>query len=83
MTKVYGDKTYLIGRIKSTNNLVIWEKKRNSWKIIHECADMESIKKTLTRLKENAYKRDCRKMIADLCGTTYKAAMQDMGLSVF
>jgi hypothetical protein len=77
----FGNKSYAVGKRKSTGLYAIWEfHHRKGFTIIFECADFEDLKTRLIHLRDLATKRETRQMIADICGTSYAAAKRDMGL---
>ena len=82
MSKAYsiGNKAYRFGKTKSTGLYTVWEWKESSgFQIIFQCVKFEELKKYIGHLKYLAAKRESRQAIADICGTSYRAAMADMG----
>ena len=79
--------TILIGKRKGLEMLAIWELRQNgpakTWKRVFECGidSKEALNQKIEHLQWLAEKRAARRMIADMCGTSYRAAMADMGLS--
>ena len=82
MSKRYtlGNKTYVFGKSKSTGMYAAWEQKKAGYVKIHECATIDEMKAYIGHLKSLAAKRESREMISDICGTSYRAAMRDMGI---
>jgi hypothetical protein len=77
MTIQMYDRIYLVGLSKTTKKYTIWYDK----KVIFDSFDSNEIKLKLKKLRKLADKRETRHMIADMCGTSYRTAMKDMGLS--
>jgi len=75
MTIKLGSKIYQTGKRKSDGMYTIFHKGA----IIFESICFDSFKKKINALKNNALKRAFRSEIANICGTSYVAAMRDMG----
>ena len=80
MIIILGNKTYQISKRKESESFLIYSVSGNSYKKIFEGPKNE-MHKTVKHLKHLANKRETRAMIADMCGTSYRAACEDMGLS--
>ena len=60
----------------------IYDKKSAAWCTAYT-GDLAGVKKWLSHQVALANKRESRSMIADMCGTSFSAAMADMGISKF
>lgn len=81
MVRKIGTKTVLIGQKKTDNNVkVAYFLKNNNWKLVFE-GTFEGLKTFIDNLKKKEDKKEFRKMIAEMNGTSYKAACEDMGLT--
>jgi hypothetical protein len=81
MLRQIGDRTYNIGKSKTTGKYKIFQLCKKTWFDIYETDNLDNLKKEVKRLKKLADKREARQMIADICGTSYSAACKDMGIS--
>lgn len=75
----FGEKEFLAGKKKPTGEPAAWEHKKTGWELCY-VGTMDGLKKFLNHQKVLAEKRETRKMIADMCGTSYSAACADMGM---
>ena len=68
---------------KKNGDFVVIEfnKKTGNWDIKSSAKIVPEIIKKFKHRQKLAEKRDLRHTIADICGTSYKAAMLDMGLN--
>ena len=73
---------YEIGRRKGTNKYCIWwlDEVLKMWRFSMESEHFADISKEIKRLRKNAADRERRRIIAELCGTSARAACTDMGL---
>jgi hypothetical protein len=69
-----------IGQNKITKEKVIYKLKNNEWILIFS-GNIINLKKEIKKLKMLSDKRVTRKIIADICGTSYSAACKDMGIT--
>jgi hypothetical protein len=76
--KIY-DRYYVVGKSKTTTDFVIFEYKNGAWKNIFE-GTKEDVKEELKHIRKMADKREARHLIAEMNGTSYRAAKEDMGL---
>ena len=74
-----GNKTYVFGKSKSSGMYAVWEQKKTGYAKIRECATIDELKSYIRHLKDLAARRESRQMVADICGTSYRSAMRDMG----
>lgn len=74
------DRAYLTGKSKSTGLYTIWDQKKGK---VFEAPTLDELKNEIAHMKKLSEKREARQMIADMCGTSFRAAMEDMGLSKF
>ena len=75
------DLFYHVCKRKLTNKYVLlWSKKHPTNLQQDEFDTIEQVKTRLNHLKKLAEKREARSMIADINGTTYRAACLDMGI---
>ncbi len=77
--RTIGNRKYLIGKSHATGQYTTWELKRGKW--VHDfcTSDFEIFRAHIKHLQDLADKREARAMIADMGGTSYTAAMADMG----
>jgi hypothetical protein len=76
-----GDRNYFAGRSKASGKYVLKAWRKTGWHGIGEFDKADQLKDALAHLRRLADKREARSMIADMCGTSYRAAMADMGMS--
>lgn len=80
----YGDKSrtfkVLQKRTDPSSKIVLkLDRTRTNWEVVYE-GDLSGSIVYLKRQKKYAEAADFRKTVADMCGTSYRAAMEDMGL---
>lgn len=80
MIRQVGNKIFNLGQKKDNPDIkVAYEAKADKWVLVYQ-GDFKGLKKWLNHQKELADKRSFRKMIAEMSGTSYKAACEDMGI---
>ena len=73
------DKTFRICKTKADPSIkVVFEIMEYSYSEIYR-GTMEQVKAWIKHQKSLAYQREKRHIIADMCGTSYAAAIKDMG----
>jgi hypothetical protein len=70
-----------IGKRKSTGKYIALEYRNGSWKDVGESDTFDGIRAVIRHRQTLADARARRQMIAEMCGTSYRAAMADMGMS--
>lgn len=71
---------FKIGKSKKTGEYLILELRNSKWDRYNCGWDEQSFKAVLKRLKRNRFKREQNEILSDLCGTSARAAREDMGL---
>jgi hypothetical protein len=74
-----GERKFTFGKNKSTGEYAAWMMKGGGWQLCF-AGTMVGLMKYLSHQKALAEKRETRRMIADMCGTSYATACADMGM---
>jgi hypothetical protein len=77
--KLADGRTILLGQRKSDADIKVgYVLKRGTWKLKYQ-GKFEGLKKWLKHQRELAARAYARQMVAEMCGTSYEAACEDMG----
>lgn len=79
MIQFIGDRIFNVGQRKDfPAEKVAYQKKAEGWVLVYK-GDFEGLRGFLKNQQALETKRENRQMISDICGTSYRAAMEDMG----
>ena len=81
MTFQIHDRIFSAGRNRTTGTYMLYQYKAQEWQVHSIYPTVIGLNNAIRHQRKLAENREARAMIADMCGTSYTAAMADMGMS--